>query len=318
MKFPTLFRLISLALAVGLTLGACAPAAAPAPAASPLPPTAASLTLTDGLGNTLTLAKPAEHIVSLAPSNTEILYAVGAGGQVVGRDEFSDYPAEAKSLPSVGGSMGKFDLEAIAKMKPDLVLASGFNTPDLVKSIQDLKIPVYYLQNPTTLDEMYANLITVGRLTGREANAQDLVTSLKNRVKAVAERLGDVKDRPVVFYELDGTDPAKPYTSGPGTFIDQLIAMAGGQNAGAKLSQQWAQISLEQVVVVNPDIIFLGDGAYGVTPDMVAARPGWSVIKAVQQKKIYDFDDNTVSRPTNRLVDALENLAKVIHPEKYQ
>lgn len=294
-----------------LTLSACAPAATSAPTAVPTP---AGLSLTDGMGRTVTLAATARKIVSMAPSNTEILFAVGAGAQVIGRDEFSDYPAEAKNIQSVGGSMGKYNFEQIARLQPDLVLASSLNTPEQVKALEDLKINVYYLANPTTIDGLYANLETAGKLTGHDSDAAALVASLKQRVKVVTDNAAKVTSKPKAFYELDGTDPAKPWTAGPGSYVDTLIGMAGGVNAAASLKGDYAQISQEELIASNPDVILLGDGAYGVTPDQVAQRPGWNAISAVQNKKIVTFDDNTVSRPGPRLVDGLETLFKILHP----
>jgi iron complex transport system substrate-binding protein len=149
-----------------LVLAACAPAAAPA---------TSGMTFTDGLGRTVTLTGPAQKVVSMAPSNTEILFAVGAGSQVAGRDEFSDYPAEAKSLPSIGGSMGQYSYEQVAALKPDLVLAGGINTPEQVKALEDLGMTVFYLGNPSTLEELYTNLELVAKLTGRESETGALV-----------------------------------------------------------------------------------------------------------------------------------------------
>ncbi len=140
-------------LTLTLVLAACAPATpTPAPAPTDAPaaevptvapttvPAAPELSFTDGLGRAVTLPAPAQKVVSMAPSNTEILFAIGAGSQVVGRDEFSDYPAEAKSLPSIGGSMGQYSYEQVAALKPDLVLAGGINTPEQVKALEDLGI----------------------------------------------------------------------------------------------------------------------------------------------------------------------------------
>jgi iron complex transport system substrate-binding protein len=325
-----MFRKIFIALALPiLILSACAPAAAPAPTLVPTPmppveaPTAAPTAtpavtvLTDGLGRKVEFTSPALSIVSMAPSNTEILYAIGAGAQVVGRDEFSDYPAEAKSLPSVGGSMGQYSYEQIAALRPDLVLAGGINTPEQVKALEDLGLKVFYLGNPATLEEMYANLETVAQLTGHEAEATTLIDSLKTRVKAVDDKLAGVTDKPVVFYEIDASDPNKPYTTGPGTFIDLLITRAGGQNLPG-LKDAYPQVSLEQIVLENPAVILLGDALYGTTPEQVAARAGWSGIAAVQNGRVLPFDDNLVSRPGPRLVDGLEALAKAIHPELYK
>jgi len=299
---------------LSLLLAACSPAA---PAAIPTP-TATALTFTDGLKRTVTLTAPAAKIISLAPSNTEILFAIGAGAQVVGRDDFSDYPAEAKSLSNIGGSNGKYDYEKIASLKPDLVIASELNTPDQVKSLEDLKITVYYLSNPTNLEGMFANLVLVGEMTGHKAQAETLVASLRLRVKAVQNKVSSVTNRPSIFYELDATDPAKPYTAGPTTFIDQLIQIAGGVNIAGSLNTPWPQLSLEEILVKNPDMILLGDAAYGNSPEQVKQRPGWTDLKAVKDGNIQVFDDNLVSRPGPRIVDGLEILAKIIHPELYK
>ncbi len=273
---------------------------------------------TDGLSRTVKLKGTPQRIVSLAPSNTEILFAVGAGKQVVGRDSFSDYPPEARSIKDIGGSMGKYDTEAIVALHPDLVLAGEINTPELVNSLQQLGLTVYYLPNPTTLEAMFANLETVGQLTGHQSEAVALVNSLKARVAVVDAKIKPLNSSPSVYYELDATDPTKPYTAGPGTFVDLLISRAGGTNIGKSLTSQWAQISLEKLVVANPAIIILGDSAYGTTAALVGQRPGWGGLAAVQDGQIYPFDDNLVSRPGPRLVDGLEALAKLLHPDVFK
>lgn len=275
---------------------------------------ACTSTRTDGLNRTVKMKGTPQRIVSLAPSNTEILFAVGAGKQVVGRDSFSDYPAEAKSVQDIGGNMGKYNTEAIVALHPDLVLAGEINTPELVTSLQQLGLTVYYLSNPTTLEAMYANLETVGHLSGHSAEAGALVASLQKRVAAVDARILPLNSRPSVYYELDATDPTKPYTAGPGTFVDLLISRAGGTNIGKSLTSPWAQISLEQLVVDNPTIIVLGDSAYGISADSVKQRAGWGSLSAIETSKIYPFDDNLVSRPGPRLVNGLEALAKLLHP----
>jgi iron complex transport system substrate-binding protein len=299
---------------LSLLLAACSPAVPPVIPTPTTPP----LTFTDGLKRTVTLNAPAARIISLAPSNTEILFAIGAGPQVIARDDFSDYPAEAKTLPSVGSSNGKYDLEKIASLKPDLVIASELNTPDQVKSLEDLKITVYYLSNPTDMEGLYANLVTVSELSGRKAQAETLVASLRQRVKAVQDKVAGAASHPSIFYELDATDPAKPYTAGPTTFIDQLIQIAGGVNIAGTLSNPWPQLSLEDILVKNPDMILLGDAAYGNSPEQVKQRPGWTGLKAVKDGNIQVFDDNLVSRPGPRMVDGLEILAKIIHPELFK
>ncbi len=281
------------------------------------PSTASNIQLVDGLGREVTLAAPAERIVSLAPSATEILFAVGAGDQVIGRDSFSNYPEAVLEIQDVGGSMGDYSTEVIASLNPDLVVATEINTLEQVKALEDLGLTVYYIKNPADLDGLFPILETVGTLTGHETETTGLVKELSDRIKNVEETLSGAQERVLVFYELDGSDPAKPWTSGPGTFLDQLVQMAGGTNLGAVMTDAWAQISLEEILVQDPDLIILGDSAYGVTAEAVAARAGWSSLTAVQQNKIYAFNDDLVSRPGPRLVDGLETLAQLIHPELY-
>jgi iron complex transport system substrate-binding protein len=299
--------LITLLIAL-MTAGACAPQATP---------TTAPITLSDGLGREVKLAAPAQKIISLAPSNTEILFAIGAGSQVVGRDNLSDYPEAAKAATDIGSAFEALNTELIVSLQPDLVLAAEINTADQVKALEDLGLTVYYLKNPTTLEELYTNLEIVAQLTGHEVDAAQLLEDLKARVAAVDEKIATATEKPTAFYELDATDPAKPYTVGKGTFITLLIERAGGQNIAGDLDG-YPQLSLEQVVAADPDFIILGDSAYGITPESVATRPGWDGLSAVTNNQVFPFDDNLVSRPGPRLVEGLEALAKLLHPELFQ
>jgi iron complex transport system substrate-binding protein len=316
-----MIRKMTFALLIAFLLAACGPVATvpPTPTATPAP-LDTTITLTDDLGRTVSLPAPARTVVSLAPSNTEILFAIGAGAQVVGRDLFSNYPPEALDVQDIGGSMGEYDLEAITALQPDLVLAQGggFNPPELVASLEGLGLTVFALPNPASLEEMYANLETVAALTGRAPQAAALVDSLQARVAAVDAVVAPLDDIPSVYYELDASDPANPYTAGPGTFVDLLIRRAGGRNIAGDLGGQWVAISMEQLLVADPDYILLGDAAYGETPEKVAARPGWDSLAAVQEGKVFAFDDDLVSRPGPRLVDGLEALAKLLHPDLFE
>ena len=281
-------------------------------------PSAATLvTVDDGLGRTVKLNGPAQRIVSMAPSNTEILFAIGAGSQVVGRDDFSDYPDAVKALPKVGGT-DKYNNEEIVALHPDLVLAAEINTADQVKTLEGLGLTVYYLKNPNSLEDMYKNLETIAKLSGHEPEAEKLITSLKSRVAAVDGKIATTTSHPSVFYEIDATDPAKPFTAGPGTFIDLLIQRAGGINIAGTLKDQYPQLSLEQVVALNPSFLLLGDAVYGATPDVVKARPGWGSLSAVKNGNVVAVDDNIFSRPGPRLIDGLELLAKILHPELFK
>jgi iron complex transport system substrate-binding protein len=304
----TLLFVIILAILATLA-SACAPGAAPA---------AGPIVVMDGDGKEFRLEKAAQRVISLAPSNTEILFAVGAGKQVVGREDFSNYPEEAKSLPSVGGSMGKYSLEEIAKLQPDLILASPLTAAEVVQSLKTITPSVFLLPNPKDMEGLFTNLTTVGTLTGHKAEADKLVSELRARVEAVQKKIAPLSNAPKVFYELDATEPAKPYTAGPGSFVDMLIGMAGGYNIGKSLQGEWAQISQEALIVENPDVIVLGDSPYGVTPEAVTARPGWEQIGAVKNGRVLSFNDDLVSRPGPRMVQGLEELAKILHPEVFQ
>lgn len=277
-----------------------------------------SLALVDGLGREVTLAQPAQRIVSLAPSITEILYAIGAGDQVVGRDDFSNYPEEAMGLPSIGGSFGELNSEAILALEPDLVLAAPLTTAEQVQAMADLGLTVFLLENPVDFEGVYAMLRTAAQLAGTQSEAEVLVEDLQARVNAVTEVIATAETTPLVFYELDSTEPSAPWTSGKDTFIDTLIEMAGGSNLGAEFEGAWVQVSAEDLIAKNPDVIVLGDSIWGVTPQDVASRPGWDVISAVQNEHVHPFNDDMASRPGPRLVDGLEELARLIHPELFE
>ena len=298
--------LTTISIIFSAAFSACSPIAAPA---------ISEISVVDDLDKQITLDQPAEKIVTLSPPITEMLYAIGAGNQVIARDSFSDYPEAALSLPDIGGGFAEYDLETIIRLTPDLVIAGDINTPELVGSLEDLGMIVYYLANPSDLEGTFASIETLGVLSGHENEAKELVEGLRSRVDAVATALESVEEKPTVYYELDATDTAKPYTPGPNTFYTSMIEMAGGENIGAKLEFEWAQISLEQLLIEDPDLILLGDAMWGVTPESVAERAGWDSLTAVANGEVLPFDDNLIARIGPRQVDGLEALTKIFHPD---
>ena len=277
------------------------------------------LRFTDGRGVEIILKEPARRIVSLAPSNTELLFAVGAGSQVVGRDAFSDFPEAALMVTDIGGGWGEIDTETLLSLDPDLVLSADIIAAEQNTALEALGLTVYVLPNPLALDDLYTNIETVAAITGHEAEAAALNDALRTRVAAVLETVAGAETAPLVFYQLDSSDPTAPWTSGAGTFIDTLIGMAGGRNVGAVLEGAWAQISAEELIAQNPDVILMGDAVWsGLTPEDIAARPGWNAIAAVQNGQVFTFDDNLVSRPGPRMVDGLEILAALLHPDLFK
>ncbi len=275
------------------------------------------ISFTDGYGREVSILEPAKRVVSIAPSNTEILFAIGAAAQVVGRDELSDYPPEAVDVTSIGTTYGELNVEAIVALEPDLVLAAMITSPEHVQTLEDLGLVVFVLPNPMGMDELYDVLEMAGKLTGHETEAEDLVDELEIRVETVLETLAGAAPVPV-FYEIDGTDPNAPWTTGPGTFQDVLIGLAGGENIASDI-EFWGQLSLEEIVARDPAVIVFSESPYvATTPESLAERPGWGEIAAVINGRVYGIDGNWIDRPGPRYVDALETLAKVLHPELFE
>lgn len=313
MKNKTRQLAFAILLATSLLLTACRSAIMPTEA-----PHSETMTFVDDLGVALEFSEYPQRIVSISPSTTEILFAIGAGDQVVGRDEMSLYPEEALMVTSVGALWGELPTEAILALEPDLVIAAQIISEDQAQALRDLGLNVYWQANPTSYEDLWENLREIANLTGHIDETETLIASLDQRVKSVQGKIATTSERPSVFYELDATEPANPWTAGAGTFIDYIINMAGGTNAASALKGDYTQISAEQLIAVNPDIILLSDALYGVTPESVAERPGWEVITAVINNAIYPIDPNMMSVPGPRLVDALEETAKFLHPELFE
>ncbi len=332
-----LARLIITILAVvimGLVVAACGGPSAPAEElVESSPPTPAPtemqeptveptedvypLTLVDGMEREVVLPGPAQRIVSIAPSNTEILFAIGAGDQVVGRDEVSDYPLEALEVASIGSTYGELNTEAILALEPDLVLAATITSPEQVQTLEVLGIPVFLLANPEDFSGLLENIKLVGILTGHEAEAEALAAGLDARIEAVTQKATDA-ELVSVFYEVDGTDPTAPWTTGAGTFQDVLIGLVGGENIAVDIAG-WGQMSLEMIVTRDPRVVIFGEGPWvPTTVESYSDRSGWGEIAAVVDGRVYGIDTNWVDRPGPRLVDALEEMAVMIHPELFE
>ncbi|MBW7881674.1 MAG: ABC transporter substrate-binding protein [Caldilineaceae bacterium] len=308
---------------VMLALVACtqlvAPAPAPATEAPVEEPGASSfpLTVTDALSRTVTVASRPQRIVSTLPSNTEMLFAVGAGDQVVGVTKYCNYPPEAATRAQVGGITNKsLSVEAIIALEPDLVLA-GAEQDQAIDALSNAGIPVVALRL-LSFDEVYSAVELVGALTGHAESGTALAAAMRSHTESVQAAVGDIaeSDRPTVFYEV-WHEPLM--TAGPGTFIGQMIEMAGGRSIFADVSEDWPQVSAEVVVERDPAVI-LGPDSHSdqLTAEAISARPGWSEIAAVKDNRIYLLDGDMVSRPGPRVVDALETIARALHPDRFQ
>ncbi len=295
-------------LILSAVLTACAPI-------SPEAPEKEAILLVDGLGFEVVLEKPAQRIISISPNLTEILFGIGAGDRLIGRDSNSMYPEAAQQAVDLGGMWDGIPAEAILAMEPDLILAGEIYSAEAITELRNLGLNVYWQANPDDFEGLYQNMRDIAALVGTEDKAEVLIGSLMDRVAALDEKLDAVEVTPLVFYELDASEPANPWTAGAGTFISYVINRAKGINLGDSLEGEWVQISTEELVAQNPDVILLSDALYGVTAESLAGRAGWSEIKAVNEGEIYPFDPFILSVPGPRLVDGFEILAAILHPE---
>jgi iron complex transport system substrate-binding protein len=282
-------------------------------APSPSPSAAAyPLSLKDDEGTAVTIPARPNRIVSLTPATTEILFAVGAGPRVKGVTDADDYPPAAKQITQVV-KLGAVDVEKIVGLGADLVIAGGnsFNSPDSIAKLRSLGIPVVVVY-AADVAGVFRDIGLVATAAGAAAAGASLVASLQSQVDAVVAAVATAgAPRPRVFYELDATKQV--YTFADGIVQDDLIRMAGGDPITTG-SPTVFSIPLEKLVVADPQLILLGDAAYGTTPAQVAARPGWSVMTAVKTGAIRAVDDTLVSRPGPRIVEALRALALAIDP----
>lgn len=323
------FVVLLIGIMLVLTLAACAPAATPnpvPPAAAPVKPAADPaaaaaypLTLKDDLGREVKLVARPARIISLAPAATEILFAIGAGSQVVGVTEYCNYPPEAaKGREIVGGySAESVSVEKIVALQPALVFADGVAHKPTGAALETAGMRVFFL-DPKDMAGVYADILAAGALTGNTAQAEKVVADMKARVAKVSATVATISQdqRVKVFYEV-WDEPLM--TAGPTTFIGQVIGLAGGVNIFADVEEQYPMVSSEAVVARAPQVI-LGPSSHveGLTAEKIAARPGWAGLEAVKAGRVVIVDGDIISRAGPRLVDALEAVARGIYPERFK
>lgn len=316
-----LMAVFAFAVAVLFSLAACAPIT-PTPemqsGVTPAAPTTGfPLTIVDDLGREVTLSAAPDRVVSIMPSNTEILFAVGASNLVVGVTDFCNYPSEVEDLPSVGGLTAKtISIETVVAMEPDLVLAGGGIQKPVVEALQELGLTIVAL-NPLTFEGVENSIETVGLLTGNQAQAEEVVASMQERLDAVTAIVDQVPeaDRFTVYWEIYD----EPYmTAGPNTFVGQMVTLAGGVNIFNDVTEDYPQVSGEEIIQRNPDAIMSMD-SHGekILSTYLSGRPGWSEITAVQEDRVFVFPDDWVSRPGPRLIDGLEAIAVALYPDLF-
>jgi len=273
------------------------------------------LTLTDAIDNEITVEKAPATIVSMIPSNTEILFELGLADEVVGVSDFDDYPAEVLEKEKIGGQ--EFSVEKIIALNPEIVFAHesalGMGVEGL-QQIRDAGIPVFVVKNAASFDETYTTIETIGKATGKTVEAEKIISDMKAKVEEVIAKTANVENKKTVLFE---TSPAPHiYTPGKNTFMDQMLAMINAENIAAD-QEDWFEIASEEIVNRNPDVILVSyDFVETVVAD-VYARPGFDSITAIQEKAVVQVDENITSRTGPRLADGLEELAKAIYPEAF-
>jgi iron complex transport system substrate-binding protein len=262
----------------------------------------------DAANGSVTIASPPTAIVSLSPTGTEMLFAVGAGDQVVAVDEFSYYPEEAPVTDLSGFTP---NIEAIAEYAPDLVVVSD-DLDGVVGALEGLGITVLHLPAALSMDDVYAQIETVGAATGHGAEAADLVTAMQSEINALVASMPGLAEPISFFHEVDAT----LYSASSSSFIGQVYAMLGLTNiadaADTADSFGYPQLSAEYVIEADPDIIFLADSTYGESAETVAARPGWADLQAVLKGNIVEVDADVSSRWGPRIVDFVAVVVEAV------
>lgn len=269
----------------------------------------AQIRVVDDLGRTVTLARPAGRIVSLAPSITECLFALGAGDLVKGVTDYCNYPPEARLKQHVGGMINP-SIEAVVGLEPDLVVMSmEGNERDDFRRLTSFGTPVF-VSNPRTLAGIYSSLRSLGALAGREQSADTLIAGLQSRERAIRKAGSGLL--PVRVLLLVSLQPLM--CAGSKTFIDELVRAAGGTNLAARARGTYPSYSRENVIADNPQVIVMTSDLLPGQTALTSVFPEWRGIDAVRNNRVYRLDSDLVSRPGPRALNALEKLFHILHP----
>ncbi|WP_425355504.1 ABC transporter substrate-binding protein [Saccharibacillus sacchari] len=267
------------------------------------------LTLTDATGTEVTLDAAPSKIVSLAPSETETLFALGLDEQIVGVSDNDDYPEAAKSKPKMGGF--ELNTEAIVAAQPDIVFVADVTDDATVESLRGLGLNVFKF-NPDTLEDVINDVTTYGEITDRQAEAKDVTDKMRTDIEKIRTAAAsiDEADRKTVYLEF-----SPGWTVGKGEFMDELISTSGAINA-ANATTGWSEVDAEAIIQANPDVILYSQ--LSVDPQTIKDRSGWATIAAVENDQLFAIDDNLVSRPGPRLSEGLIEVFNAIYPDALQ
>ncbi len=272
--------------------------------------------VTDDFDTELNFSETPERIVSLAPSITELLFALDLGDNIVGVTTYCDYPPEAMEVETIG-SITEPNIEAIVEKDPDLVVATGINPIDEIETLQDLGLEVAGFEDPTNLDFTFELIDKVGRLTGKQTVAENTAEKMEDRLNQILE-LTETKDdiTPLVFYEI-WHDPLT--TAGTNTYIEDLLNIIGAENLGGQAGEGWPMFDQETLILEDPDVYITSPHDPGMDAEElfaeIAERENYEALTAVQEERVYLIDEDKVNRPSPRIIDGLIELTKAVYPE---
>ncbi|MBU3113472.1 ABC transporter substrate-binding protein [Clostridium lacusfryxellense] len=269
------------------------------------------LEVVDAYNRTVKIDKEPKRIITISPDITEGIYALGKGSSLVGRSDYDDYPVQALKVPSVG-SLLEPNIEKIAELKPDLVIASTLFSKDVIKKLETLNIKVIVLYGQENFTGVYDTMEKLGKVVNASEKSLEIVSDMKNKVAEITDKVKTAK-KPIVYYVV-GFGKSGDFTAGKDTFIGNMIEMAGGENA-AKDVVGW-KYSIEKLLDKNPDILICSK-LYN-SKKGIEVTNGYKELTAVKSGKLLEVDENIIVRQGPRLADGLEEMAKLIHPELFK
>ena len=274
-------------------------------------------TVTDREGNEVAITTNIEKIVSTAPSNTEILSALGVGDKIVCIDTYSAN-IEGVNKDAEQMDFTSPDAEAIIELEPDIIIASGYNksgsSDDPFKSISDAGIPVVYIPSSESIDGIYKDIEFIASVVNEEAKGEEIVSNMKTEIEEVSKVGETIKDKKKVYMEI-GPAPTL-YSIGNSTFLNEMIELIGAENI-FKDQQSWISPTEEAVIDANPDVILTTVNYVENPTEEIKSREGWENINAVKNNQVYYIDADSSSRPTQNILKALNEMAKAVYPDEY-
>ena len=270
------------------------------------------ITVTDALNKEVTVEKAPERIISLIPSNTEILFGLGLNEQIIGVSDNDNYPEEAQTKEKVGGM--EFNLEQLIALQPDLVVAheSGlysFNEEGIAQ-LESVGIPVFVVKNATTFEETYTTIEQIGQLTGKTAEATEMIASIQKGIQDIEVKVADLEEKSVFI--VVGTEPDL-YAAGQETFINEMLEVLNVENAVQELG--WPMYSSEQFVDSNPDEVIV---TYETDYDSIVNNSAYAEMDAIKNGNVHVVDGDTTSRQGPRIVEGIESLGEAIYPDVFK